>query len=550
MTKVRPMTMIVSLVTTALLTATPCTLLAQPLAWQQEKVDWKAGNGSRIKSIRYPAEDPHHLRTRRPMGYQWSGQPAANIATGTAALSSLDVTAPDTSASLSEVNSPPISGFVPWIAVAITDARSDDFDFDAVPRSGVSGNYLTSEPNTGYAIGILDTGASTHILSAEGAAWTGLSSHTPSLLTTNASTISGVTGEASLWVTKPLGLFIDGLGAIDANSLALDPSTLFGETNVSISAGDPNGSPYVPTAIGTPLSVYCAAAIYNDHPVSVRWNGTSYSGPDVRVYDSEDPCVPSLSIQIPLELRPADVYAVQYTPNLDFGGDIEDWFNTGFDEPSIPSIITNGLTSGQSLFFLSSVDLTHNGKSATERTKFIVDTGAQVTVISKAIAARLRLNLNNPEFEVEVEGVSGDSVVVPAFLIDLIELPGLPDWLTFHDVPAIVLDVASPEGGVMDGIIGMNLFTDFNLVFHGGGMFLQPAPYLEVERISRFSPADIVPDGVVDGVDLVSLVQAWLSEPGQERWNPLADVAPLPSGDGRIDLLDFALLASHWHQTR
>ena len=550
MTTARPTTTIVSLVTTALLTAVPCTLRAQPLAWQQEKVDWTAGSGGRIKSIRYPAGDPHHLRTRRPMGYPSSGQPTANIVVDAMALSSVDVTALDGSASLSEVNSPPVAGFVPWIAVVITDARSGDFEFDAVPQSGVSGDYLTSEPNTGYAIGILDTGASTHIVSAEGSARMGLSTHTPNLLTTHVSTVSGVTGEAALWVTKPLGLFIDGLGAIDANSLALDPSAMFGETNVSISVGDPIGSPYVPTAIGTPLSVYCAAAIYNDHPVSVRWNETSYSGPDVRVYDSEDAGVPSLSILIPLELRPADVYAVQYTPNLDFGGDIEDWFDTGFDEPSVPSIITNGLTSGQSLFFLSSVDLTHNGKTATERTKFIVDTGAQVTVISQAVAARLRLNLNNPEFEVEVQGVSGDSIMVPAFLIDLIELPGLPDWLTFRDVPAIVLNVASPEGGVMDGIIGMNLFTDFNLVFHGGGMYLQAAPYLEVERISRFSPADIVPDGVVDETDLLSFAQAWLSEPGQEGWNPVADVAPLPSGDGHVDFLDFAILASQWRQAK
>jgi len=527
------LTRIVGLVIGILVGSVPSALQAQPLAWRQEKVDWGAGAGGRIKSIHYPTYDPHRLLTRRPMAYESS------------------TTLPSDVDALADVNSPPIAGFVPWIAVVITDARKGELELDAVPQSGVSGNYLTSKPSTPYAVGIFDTGAAAHVLSAEGAAKVGLFDHLPSLVTQNATMISGATGEASMWVSKPLALFIDGLGAIDANSMELDPSGMVGETNVAINVGDFNDSPLVPTAIGSPLSVYFTAAIYNDRPVQIAWNGHTYSGPDVFFYENEDPSVPSLAFQIPLELRPADVFAVQYTPNLDIGnGDILDWLDMGFDNPGVPSIITNGLTSGQSLFFLSSVDLTHKGRSAIDKTKFILDTGAQVTVVSKAIAARLSLDTRHPEFEVEIQGVNGRSIMAPGFVIDLIELPSMPTWLTFRDVPVIVLDASSPEGGIFEGIIGMNLFTDFNLAFHGGGMFLQDPAALDVERILRFSPADIVPDGSVDGIDLLSLAQAWLSEPGQESWNPLADVGSLPSGYGRVDFLDFALLANTWRQAR
>ena len=61
----------------------------------------------------------------------------------------------------------------------------------------------------------------------------------------------------------------------------------------------------------------------------------------------------------------------------------------------------------------------------------------------------------------------------------------------FNEVPVVLLDVNSPEGGTLDGIIGMNLFVDFNLIVRGGGLFLQEDPTLELERIpSTLEPGD------------------------------------------------------------
>jgi hypothetical protein len=72
----------------------------------------------------------------------------------------------------------------------------------------------------------------------------------------------------------------------------------------------------------------------------------------------------------------------------------------------------------------------------------------------------------------------------PGFYIDRLEIPALGDWISFSNVPVVLLDVSSPEGGTLDGIIGMNLFSDFNLILRGGGLSLEGDPSLEFEPIA------------------------------------------------------------------
>lgn len=181
----------------------------------------------------------------------------------------------------------------------------------------------------------------------------------------------------------------------------------------------------------------------------------------------------------------------------------------------------------------------------------MIDTGAQVTVVGSRVASRLRLDPDWPEFEVPIQGVSGDTIMAPGFYIDSIEIPAFGEWLIFTNVPVVLLDVASPEGGTIDGIIGMNLFIDFNFVLRGGGLFLQDDPTLEFEPIFRII-ADIAPeggDGMVDFLDLAVFSEAWLATAGMPpsaNWNPKCDMAPQPTPDGKVDVLDFAVLAEHW----
>jgi len=349
----------------------------------------------------------------------------------------------------------------------------------------------------------------------------------------------GVTGSASAWVSQPLGLFIDGLGAIEPNGLVLDTSGMVGESNVSILVRQGDGGMLERhTAVGSPLSVYFTAVIYNDRQITVIYDNNDFTGPDIRFYEDSDPCIPSYANSIPLELRPSGAVAVQYFPDFDP-------YNP---EPMSPSVIS-GFLPTQSLFFASSVDLTHGDKSAIDRDGFMFDTGAQVTVISEAIAARLGLNPDANDFVVEILDVTGDITIQPGFYVDSIEIVASPEWLSFTNVPVIMLDAPSPEGGTLDGIIGMNLFIGFNLVFRGGGLPDMGGHRIEFEPIPYRIVADIAPedgDDKVDFNDLDVFTKAWLSTPQSPNWNQRANMAPWPIPDGKVDFLDFAVLAEHW----
>ena len=130
----------------------------------------------------------------------------------------------------------------------------------------------------------------------------------------------------------------------------------------------------------------------------------------------------------------------------------------------------------------------------------------------------------------------------------------LGEWFIATNVPVVLLDIYSPEGGTVDGIIGMNLFTEFNLVLRGGGLFLQESATFEFEPIHRII-ADIAPeggDGIVNGLDLEVFLQAWLSEgtmPPSPNWNRKADMAPISEPDDKVDFLDYSILADHWLET-
>jgi hypothetical protein len=171
----------------------------------------------------------------------------------------------------------------------------------------------------------------------------------------------------------------------------------------------------------------------------------------------------------------------------------------------------------------------------------MLDTGAQVSVVGYRVAARLGLNPAHPDFEVEIQGVTGETSTAPGFYIDAIDIPALGDWLSFTNIPVVLLDVSSPEGGTLDGIIGMNLFADLNFTLRGGGMFLQDDPAIYYETISRVT-GDINGDGVVDWLDVAAFAEAWLATPMSPNWNARADMV----SDGIINFFDFAVLAQNW----
>jgi hypothetical protein len=533
--------LIVIFLTTAILQQ--CALADKPgpstslrAGWQKEQADWRLTGGSRIKSITYPQEAPPLTRSRRPARAKpRRKQLAPDILMRTEFLTASDSTTPATGTTgaifATVIDSPPIDGFVPWIAVSVTNKREAQLELEAITEYSIVGSYLTGNPQSDYAIGIYDTGASAHVMGYSAAVKAGLFSG-PGYITSNTTIISGVTGEVEAWVSEPIGIFIDGLGAIEPNGLLWDRSGMMGQSNVAIAVGQ-GGSPVdLPTAIGSPLSVYFTAVFDNGTQISVTRDGNDYSSPDIRIYQQDDPEIPTYANLIPLELRPLGGVSVQYI------FDIED-----FDfPPASPSVII-GNTS-QSIFFAASVDLYDGIRSAIDKTRFLFDTGAQITVVGSRIAARLELNPANPEFEVEIQGITGDVIIAPGFYIDTIEIPALGEWLSLTNVPVVLLDIPSPEGGTVDGVIGMNLFVDLNFVLRGGGLFLQDDPSVEYEPISRLA-GDIAPeggDGKVDYLDLAALTEAWLANPMSANWNGRADMA----GDAIINFRDFAVMAQNW----
>ena len=503
--------------------------------WHRQEVDWRMTGGTRIKAVNYPEEEPPPMLSKRngrqPVRLRKKTLPL-EVASRLAPLEK-ELTAPILA---TVIDSPPIDGFVPWVTVAVTDKRFPEIDmrFDAVDTNSVVGNYLTPNPQDDYAIGIFDTGASAHVMGNSAAIQAGL--FAADLITSNTIELTGVTGSVESWVSQPLGLFIDGLSAIGPGGL--DDSNMFGEWNVAIAVGM-GGSPNdLPTAIGSPLSVYFTTEFRIDQQITVTHNSEEFNSPHIRFYEDGDPCIPSYANVIPLELRPLGGANVQYIPTLDP-------FTLEFI-PASPSVIVGNLS--QSIFFVHSVDLYEGDESAIDKDRFMFDTGAQVTTVGSRIATRLCLDPDYPEFEVEIQGLTGDTIIAPGFYIDALEIPAFGEWLTFTNIPVVFLNVSSPEGGTVDGIIGMNLFTELNFVLRGGGLFLQDDPTLEFEPICRIA-ADIAPEGgdcKVDYLDLAELADHWLETLTCPNWNPDCDMAPPSAPDGSVDFLDFAVLAAHW----
>ena len=506
--------------------------------WKRKDVSWRTPGSSRIKGIYFDEQNPPIFKEQAHLQKIPTPKKITRIMTESQHIMSLN--ALPSTVTITIIDSPPVDGFVPWVVVLVTDERLGELELDGVPESHIIGKPPAGiNPQTDYAIGIFDTGASAHVMGYSDATTAGLFNNSGKFITSNTSVISGVIGAVDAWISQPLGIFIDGIGAIDPNGLLSDTSGMRGESNVAIMIGqNPGDNTDLPTALGTPLSVFFTTVIKNDTQIAISHNGEEFRGPDIRIYDKDDPQIPNYPNIIPLELRPGGAAAVQYLPSL------ENFFEF---PPMSPSIIIGNLA--QSLFFAHSVDLVEGDKKAIDKDSFMLDTGAQITVIGSKIAARLALDINSPNFEAEIQDVTGQTIMAPGFYIDSLEIPALGEWLSFTNVPVVLLDVFSPEGGTLDGVIGMNLFVGFNLILRGGGMFLENEPALEFEYIGPQITADIAPeggDGIVNLLDLATFANAWLASPSSPNWNPKADLVPHSRPDNLISFQDFAVFAQYW----
>lgn len=431
---------------------------------------------------------------------------------------------------------PPLAGFSPLIAIATSDKRSfEDFDFEHALAGSYTGRPLNPPAEQNFVVGILDTGSVVDLAAGTSAKILGLEG--PYLSATEFP-IGGVSGMTSARITQPIGIFAAGLGAIGADGL-LDLSQVVGHTNVAALAAPPiicDNDEALSAVVGTPLLAFYTTVIRVDQPRRVVVRDEIHIGPDIEILDFYQPAAQDFPRRIPMELSglsPVTTASYYAFPNFD------DIF--GEMEPLIPTLLSMfalSIPTGASFFTEVGVLQGQPGPfNSIQTMRMLVDTGAQSSIMSSNIAAKLNLPLE-PDFTALICGIGGLSEV-PGYYVDYLRINAMGGALEFARVPFVVLDMESPEGGPLDGILGMNLFWNRNVVLQptaGGAAFLHvsnPVPYAYI---------DLNFDDVVDVTDFAIFAAAWHTTPADAEWNGLCDFYL----DEVIDARDLEAFADSW----
>jgi hypothetical protein len=434
---------------------------------------------------------------------------------------------------------PPMAGFSPLVAIVTSDRRSsDDFDWEHALTNSYVGKPLNPPAEQNFVVGVLDTGSVVDMAAGDSAQILGLKGK---YLTANEFPIGGVSGTMDTTITEPIGIFAAGLAAIKPNG-QLDLSKLVGHTNVAALASPAiqcdNGED-VSAIVGTPLLAFYTTIINVDQPRRVVVRGKTYIGPDIQIVNSYTPPTSVYRHKIPMELgglSPVSTASYYAFP------DLSDWENILGDwqplTPTLLSMAAGDLPMGGSFFADVGVLQGQAGPlNALQTARMLVDTGAQSSIISSNIAAKLNLPLE-PDFTAQICGVGGVSEV-PGYYVDYVRINAMGGALEFAHVPFVVLDMDSPEGGSLDGVLGTNLFWNRNVVLEpttSGTGFLHisdPVPYAFI---------DLNLDGVVDGLDFAIFAAAWRTTPADPAWNPRCDFFT----DGVIDARDLEAFMDAW----
>jgi hypothetical protein len=107
--------------------------------------------------------------------------------------------------------------------------------------------------------------------------------------------------------------------------------------------------------------------------------------------------------------------------------------------------------------------------------------------------------------------------------------------LEYGQAPFVVLDLASPEGGSLDGILGMNFFYDRNVILEPG---LTTSAFLQVSAPLDVSFADNDVDFDVDMTDAEFFLNC-MTPTQQDAVRPECRHFDTDD-DGDVDLIDFA----------
>ncbi len=425
---------------------------------------------------------------------------------------------------------PPLAGFSPLVAITTSDQGSrEEFEWEHVVQSSYVGSPLNPPATENFVIGIFDSGAVIDLAAAPSDLVLGL---TGAYLTPNDIPLSGVGGTVSAILSQPIGMFAAGLAAVQPGG-QLDLNQVVGHTNVSVGVAPeiscgPGES--VTAVVGTPLIAFFTTVIRPDTPRTVTVNNETITAPDVQLLDPFDPSIPVYPRSIAMEFGgPAPVTTAS------FYGDIFGDFKTPIT-PTLLSMDPLSLPFGGAFFAQIGVLQGEPGPTnPIQNMRVLVDTGAQSSIMSTAMAANLSLPVQ-PHFTVSVCGVGGLVEDVPGYYIDYVKINALGGALEFSRAPFVVLDLESPEGGPLDGVLGMNFFWDRNIVFEPS---LSLSGFLHVSDPIGFAYGDFDRDFDVDQDDY-AFFQACTTGPAILVLDPQCAHVDA-DGDADIDQSDFGI---------
>lgn len=427
---------------------------------------------------------------------------------------------------------PPLAGFSPLVAITTSNERSwADFDYEHKLQSTYVGTPLTPSASENYVIGIFDSGSVVDLAAEPSDQVLGLSGQ---YLTANEFPIGGVSGTLNANISQPVGIFAAGLSAIQENG-HLDLTQVVGHSNVSVLVTLPitcDNEETISAVVGTPLISFFTTVIRNDNPQRITIGDQTIIGPDIQIFDQFDPSIPVYPRSIPIEFGGlGPVTTASYYPDF-----IE------LEEPMFPTLLSMGpLTIPFGGNFFAEIGILHGEPSPTnpiQMMRVLVDTGAQSSIMSSNMAAKLNLPLE-PDFTVNVCGIGGFTEDIPGYYVDYVKINAWGGALEFYQAPIIVLDMESPEGGPLDGILGMNFFWNRNIIFEPS---LTGSGFLHVSEPVPFAYADLNFDGNINLEDFAILASAWLTKPGDSKWNPYCDFYT----DEFIDMWDLSAFVEVW----
>ena len=429
---------------------------------------------------------------------------------------------------------PRLSGFSPLVAITTSDKRRPVLDFEHDLHYSYVGYALNYPADQNFVIGYLDSGAAPDLAAGSYADILGLSGFN---LSPNPSPIAGVGGTVDGYISYPIGYFAAGLSAVNANG-TLDLGAVVGHSNVAtVVAPEVNcGNGEILTAVvGLPLMSFFNSIIRIDDPRTVTVHGETFTGPDVQIQDQMY-LLPEYARKVAMEFAggfPATTagYYAAFDP-----------FEPGSEEdPTSPTLLTVAAgflpTGGAFLATLFVIEGEPGPTNPAQPMRVLVDTGAQSSIMSEAMAANLSLPFE-PDFKADVCGVGGLVTDVDGYYVDYVKINARGGALEFSRAPFVVVDLPSPEGGTLDGVLGMNFFWNRNVIFEPALGLDGKSAFLHLSDPIPFAYGDFDLDFYVDMEDIPSFVSC-MSGPGVQPVSPECDHVDADES-GTVDLFDFA----------